>query len=312
MSEKVAVKQDTAPAEKPKKDKAAKRSRALTIVGIVLCVILVPILVINVTLVIKGLTNPDEVPSLFGYSPLIVKSGSMEPTIKTGDLIIIKPIDIDDIHGDSEFGAKDGTIISFYDPESRGNAVTTHRCIEVIVNKDGTKSFRTKGDGNFESVDQTLVPEKNVIGTYVLRIPAAGNVAFFMQTTPGLIICIAVPIALFVGYDLIMKKRYDKKKKKETDSLLAELEALRAQAAGNAAAKPAEQAAPADEKVEEVAEQAAAPVEEKIAEAVAEAPADKVDEAVKAADTVKESDADSSMAAVDALINEITSEDQDS
>lgn len=213
--------------EDPKGKGSAKRHKALTIIGIILCVIMVPILVVNVTMIIKSYTNPDEYPSFAGYTLMIVLSPSMEDTIKSGDLILVKSADAKDIKGESSAGAQDGDIISFFDPESEKQSVLTHRC-KSVVEKDGSISFITKGDNN-NSEDTSPCPSENLIGTYITRIPGGGSVAMWLQTTPGLIVCVAVPIVLLVAYDLIMKKRYDKTKKKDTDALLAELESLRAQ-----------------------------------------------------------------------------------
>lgn len=219
--EKEAVKE-----KETQKEKKSGRQRALTIVGIILCVLLIPILVVNVTMIIKSYTNPDEYPSFAGYNLMIVLSPSMEETIMPGDLIVVKDAEPDDIKGESAAGAQDGDIISFFDPDSERQSVLTHRVVKV--NDDGT--FTTKGDNNM-SEDPTPCPSENLIGTYITRVPKAGDVAMWLQTTPGLIVCIAVPIVLLVAYDLIMKKRYDKTKKKDTDALLAELESLRAQQA---------------------------------------------------------------------------------
>lgn len=208
----------------------AKRHKAFTVIGIILCVILIPVLVINVTMIIKSYTNPDEYPMFAGYTMMIVLSPSMEDTIMTGDLILVKKAEPEDIKGESAKGAQDGDIISFFDPDSEKQSVLTHRCVEVTKDKDGSLAFKTKGDNNV-SEDLSLAPAKNLIGTYITRIPGAGNIAMWLQTTPGLIVCVAVPIVLLVAYDLIMKKRYDKNKKKDTDALLAELESLRAQQA---------------------------------------------------------------------------------
>ena len=49
----------------------------------------------------------------------------------------------------------------------------------------------------------------------------------FLQSTPGLILCIAVPIVLLVGYESLRRRKYDSTKKKDTDALLKELEELR-------------------------------------------------------------------------------------
>ena len=72
-----------------KKEKTSHSNKIFTIIGIVLCIILIPILIINVTLIVKSYTNKDEVPKIGGFCPLIVLTGSMEPEISSGDLIIL-------------------------------------------------------------------------------------------------------------------------------------------------------------------------------------------------------------------------------
>lgn len=202
-----------------KEEKSNSRHRVLTIVGAVLCVILIPILVINVTLIIKSYTNADEVPKIGGYCPLIVMTGSMEPEIKSGDIIICKQIDSDEVKVDD--------VIAFFDPDSHEGSVLTHRVIE-LVNEDGTLSYRTKGDAN-NSADRSLVPADSLVGLYQFRIAGAGNVAMFMQSTAGLIICVVLPLILLIGYDLFRRRRYEKKNQQDTDALLAELNELKAQ-----------------------------------------------------------------------------------
>jgi signal peptidase len=196
-----------------------KTYRALTIIGTVLCIILVPILIINCTLIVKSLVNKDEVPSIGGTMPLIVLTDSMYPDIKSGDIIICKRINPEDIKVDD--------VISFYDPAGNGTAVVTHKVVEVI-NNNGQLSFRTKGINN-NTEDQLPVSADKVIAEYTgIRIPAAGNVAIFMQSSTGLIVCVIVPIILFVGYDLIRRKKYEKGNSDDVEALKAELEALRA------------------------------------------------------------------------------------
>lgn len=195
--------------------------KALTIIGVVLCIILIPILVINVTLIIRSYTNADEVPNIGGYSPLIVLSGSMEPEIKSGDIIICKQIDSNQV--------KVNDVIAFFDPDSNSNSVLTHRVVE-LVEENGSLYFRTKGDAN-NTEDRTLVPADNLVGIYQFAVPKAGDIAMFMQTPTGLIICVVVPLALLIGYDLFRRKRYEKKNQQDTDALLAELNELKAQKA---------------------------------------------------------------------------------
>lgn len=197
--------------------KQQSRQKVLTIIGAILCVILLPILIINVTLIAKSYIHEDEVPAIGGVFPMIVLTDSMYPEIAAGDLIICNTVEAEDVQVED--------VISFYDPMGNGTAVVTHRVLE-IVEEDGQLSFRTKGDNN-NAEDQVLVPAKSVIGIYRSRIPGAGHIAMFMQTTPGLILCVVCPILLIVGFDMLRRRKHDKEKKQDTDQLLAELEELR-------------------------------------------------------------------------------------
>ena len=192
--------------------------KIMTIIGIVLCVILVPILIINLTLIAKSYINKDEVPSVGGMMPLIVLTDSMYPEIKSGDLVICQTADAEDI--------KVGDIISFFDPAGNGTSVVTHQVIERIE-EGGKLTFRTKGTNN-NTEDRLPVSAEDIVGIWTgVRFGGAGSVALFMQTTAGLIVCVVVPIILLVGYDLIRRRKYEKEKGDDMAVLLAELEELK-------------------------------------------------------------------------------------
>lgn len=219
-------------AAKEPQEQPTKLHKALTIVGIVLCVILIPMLIINCTLIIKSFINKDEVPNIGGVLPLIVLTDSMAPDIMSGDIIICQQTDPETIVV--------GDDISFFDPAGNGTSIVTHRVIE-IVEEDGQKFFRTKGINN-NTEDRVLVPMDKLVGKYTgIRIPGAGHIALFMQSTPGLIVCVVVPIILLVGYDMIRRRLYEKNKGDDMETLKAELEALKA-AKAEEATTPAEPA----------------------------------------------------------------------
>ena len=199
-------------------EKKTMMHQVLTIVGTILCVILTPILIINCILIFKSFTS-DEVPNVAGRLPLIVLTDSMYPIIESGDLIICHTITGEEV--------QIGDVISFFDPEGNGTSIVTHRVTEVITN-GGALAFRTKGDAN-NVEDSMLVPEDNLVGIYRSRIAGAGNIAMFMQTSTGLIVCVVLPLVLLVGYDLIRSRAHENKKQKDTEALLKELEALRAE-----------------------------------------------------------------------------------
>ncbi len=201
------------------KENQSTMHKVLTVIGIVMCVILIPILIVNCTLLVKSFLNKAEVPDFGGIMPLIVLTDSMYPDIKSGDIIICKTVNAKDVEA--------GDIISFFDPAGNGTSVVTHTVVE-IVNENGKTSFRTKGINN-NTEDRLLVPEDKVIAEYTgIRIPGAGNVAIFMQSTAGLIVCVVLPIILLVGYDVIRRKVYEKNKGNDMAVLMAELEELRA------------------------------------------------------------------------------------
>lgn len=203
------------------KEKTSTTHKIMTVIGTIMCIILIPILVINCTLIMKSFMNKEEVPSVGGYLPLIVLTDSMYPEIESGDLIICHTEDAENI--------KDGDIVAFFDPAGNGSSIVTHRVLEV-TEENGGIAFRTKGDAN-NTEDKMLVPAENLVGVYQNRIPGAGNIAMFMQSTTGLIVCVVLPIVLLVAYDIIRRRIYEKNKKDDMDALMAELNALKAEKA---------------------------------------------------------------------------------
>lgn len=202
-------------------EKTTARHKTLTIIGTILCIILIPILILNCTLIIKSYTNKDEVPSIGGYLPLIVLTDSMYPEIHGGDLIICHKGDPEDV--------QEGDVIAFFDPAGNGQSIVSHRVLE-ITEQDGKIAYITKGDAN-NAEDMMPATEDDLVGVYVKRIPGAGNIAMFMQSTTGLIVCVVLPIILLIAYDVIRRKRYEKNKDDDMAVLMAELEALKAERA---------------------------------------------------------------------------------
>lgn len=202
------------------KNESSVANKIWTVVGIVLCVILLPILIINCTLLIKGATGKGEVPTVGGVFPMIVLTDSMSGTFESGDLIIC--------HTESAENIKVGDVICFYDPMGSGNTTVTHRVIEITEDKNGSLAWKTKGDAN-NTEDTALVPAANLVGVYKTHLRGLGNAALFMQTTTGLIVCVGIPVVLLVGYSLVRQHIYDKKTKEDTDALMEELKQLRAE-----------------------------------------------------------------------------------
>lgn len=186
------------------------------IVGVVLCIIFIPIIIINLTLIINSYIHPEELPGVFGVKPAIVLSGSMEPTIQTGDLIFIHNTDTQEL--------QEGDVICYL---ASGTAVT-HRIVGTAAGEDSRPRYITRGDAN-DTQDRLPVAPDQVQGIWKGgRIGGLGSFILFMQTTTGMIIFIVCPLLLFFIWDIWRRHRLDKAESARTAQLEAELEALKA------------------------------------------------------------------------------------
>lgn len=182
--------------------------------GIILCIILIPILIVNLTMIVKSVMYPDKVPDFFGYKPFIVLSASMEPNIMTGDLVIVK--EISDVNS-----LQVNDVISFRDKKDQ---VITHRII--AIDKSEGLEFITKGDNN-NTEDSSKVKADTLEGKYLARIPMLGSFAMFLQEPIGLLIFVVTPIAIFIIWDMFSRNSKSKKDSKREEELQAEIDRLR-------------------------------------------------------------------------------------
>ena len=197
-----------------------------TVFGIVLIVTLLPTLCLNMVLIVKSYAHPEQVPTVFGIAPLIVQSGSMEPTIKLDDLIFTRTKDPDTI--------KKNDIIT-YQPLNAATLVT-HRVVSVSP-QNGKRVFFTKGDAN-SAADEDPVYGSQVVGVYFARLPGVGRIAMFLLEPIGMIVCVALPLLLFLAYDMLRRYFFRKDTVQSEGAEKEELERLRALAASLAEKGP--------------------------------------------------------------------------
>ena len=165
-------------------------------ISIIVILILIPILLISIVILVDSHTHPNEVPSFFGWKPFIVLSGSMETQISAGDIVVVKEIDTNEL--------KKGDIIAFKD----GNIVITHR-IDEVTEIDGKTQYITKGDNN-NTQDIGYVSPEQIEGVFKFKVSRLGNLAMFIQTPLGMIVCLSIPIII-----IILLQTADSKKEKE-------------------------------------------------------------------------------------------------
>lgn len=172
-------------------------NKALNIIGLVLCLLMLPIVIINMSMFIQSLIEPDVPPNFLGYTPVIVSSGSMSPEFEVTDLVIVKtPEDVASL--------EDGTVICYLS----GNSLVTHRIIGQETASDGLMVYITQGDAN-NAPDRTRVDPSQIVGVYQTHIPELGKFALFMQTPTGITLFVVMPLlALFALYSILDQRRF--------------------------------------------------------------------------------------------------------
>ena len=141
------------------------------------------------------------------FNAYVVMSGSMLPTIQVKDIVVTKKV--------PEEKLEVGDIITFISPDTRfGRISVTHRIIEKYYDESiGSYSYRTQGDNN-NVADSVLVPNKNILGKVILKVPKLGYLQDILSSKGGLIIVVLIPCLVILSYDImkLLKKAGQKTK----------------------------------------------------------------------------------------------------
>ena len=168
------------------------RGRVFSAIWRVMLILLAVILAISAcTLAYDKFVKKSKIPSVFGYSMLIVASPSMTGAIEAGDAIIIKNSDSYAV----------GDVITYF-PEDESFSVT-HR----IVRMEGDK-FYTKGDAN-QSEDSDPVLIEQIVGKVAVKLDKVGYFIEWLKSPVGIIFA-ATFIVLLILIIVIEDKRRGK------------------------------------------------------------------------------------------------------
>ena len=181
-------------------EKKKKRSiNILKIFNICICLVIIPIIIYNLTLIVKYIINPKETPDFLGYKTYEIVSRSMENTINKNDVIVVKDVPKTEIKLDD--------IIAF----NNGEEVITHRVID-IENIDGKTLYTTKGDNN-RYPDKNKITYEQIEGKYVFKINKFG---YFLNILKNryLLSILFVILVLCLVHIVIVKRRKKKREEK--------------------------------------------------------------------------------------------------
>lgn len=127
--------------------------------------------------------------------PVIVMSGSMEPGIMTGDLLIDRPVATDDVEV--------GDVITV--PSELTGSLVTHRVVEIDHAENGGATIRLQGDANdredvapYEVGAEVIAPSVQISG---------GGAWLMMLRQPGVIIGLLVAAAASIGLTMLPPQR---------------------------------------------------------------------------------------------------------
>ncbi|WP_244857956.1 signal peptidase I [Agromyces archimandritae] len=122
-----------------------------------------------------------------GIRPVVVVSGSMEPTLPVGSVALIQPVSYDDVAV--------GDIVTVQRP--RGLGLVTHRVIEKTT-VDGAPALELQGDANAVPDPEPYVVDE--ISRTVFHIPGLGHLAIFLQNGNGIIAAVGILLTLVAVY----------------------------------------------------------------------------------------------------------------
>jgi signal peptidase len=130
-----------------------------------------------------------SLPVLFGCRSLVVMSGSMEPAIPTGSVVVVKRIPAAEIAV--------GDVISFRSPEDPGR-ILTHRAQAVAV-EGGSVEVETRGDAN-TGAESWDIDATGTVGRVAFHVPLLGYLVAPLQGTVPRLLLVVVPALLLCGF----------------------------------------------------------------------------------------------------------------
>ena len=151
------------------------------------------VLLIACTVLLVAIKFVGETPSVFGYNLYYIVTGSMEPTIAVGDIILSKQATVEELEvGDivtftGESGELEGTIV-------------THR-IQSVYEENGQIYVVTKGDAN--TVNDPPLRAEAVLAVMKCKVPLLGGLVRIINTPLGFLALVITPLLISLVKEII-------------------------------------------------------------------------------------------------------------
>lgn len=134
----------------------------------VAAVILVVIVGVSGVAFASGLASSDPGTELLGHPVFVVSSGSMEPTIPVGSILLL-----DKVTPVETTRLRAGDIVTFRPASGSANELVTHRIVDVRQTATGVV-YVTKGDAN-PTPDLSQLDPSRIVGVYAHHFALLGR-----------------------------------------------------------------------------------------------------------------------------------------
>lgn len=215
-----------------------------TVLLAVLCVILIPLLAVNITLIVKGALYPDELTDVFNIAPVAIDNtymeGEGEGCFNEGALVFIKTFDSDE----ERQAVEQGDVVAFRWLDDDGSVnFTVYRILGVTRDEETglITSVSVRADNVPEGEGTAPIPVEigDVVGILNGSVDHLGAFAMFLMQPLGVLLFVGVPVVIYVVVDIIRITIHNRKvRKAESDELRdkdEEIARLRALVEGGAA-----------------------------------------------------------------------------
>ena len=219
--------------------KKNKVFRIIRLIKNIICWTLIAVLVFTLVVFFMSRIN-GSTPSVFGYSIFRVSSGSMEPELMVGDIILDKTVD-------NPEDLKVGDVITFKSSDY-GDLLVTHKVIKAPYEENGKLMLQTKGIAN--EVEDKPISVDNVKGIMICKVDYLDTVYNVFLSPWGLLILIALIVIIFFDEIITIVKilTNNDKSVKDADDINEIIDRLQAEKLKEQAEKVKEQSEKSEEK----------------------------------------------------------------